>query len=253
MTRALRSELWKLRTARLPWGLLGINAALTLLHQLLFDSNAGGTGHASIPSLATRAGQSQAITAPAEVLLLATVIGIIIASGEFRHRTATATYLAIPDRAQVLGAKLGAAAAIGLVCGLVGAATATILGLAFVAGSGHALILGAATIFRYAVGGAIGAAVLAAGGVAVGTLIRSQVGAIIAIFIWGFVVEQSVGGVYSVVQRYLPYTAAAGLAGSTLGDAKSPLPFGLALILLTAVVAALAAVAARTTLAADVT
>jgi hypothetical protein len=253
VTRALRSELWKLRTARLPWGLLGVTTALTLLHQLLFDSNAGGTGHASIPSLATRAGQSQAITVPAEVLLLATVIGITIAAGEFRHRTATATYLVNPNRAQVLGAKLGAAVAIGLVGGLLGALTATGVGLAFVAGSGDALVLGAATIFRYAVGSAIGAAVLAAGGVAVGTLIRSQVGAIITIFVWAFVIEQSVGGVYGVVQRYLPYTAAAALAGSTLGDAKSPLPFGLALILLTAVVAGLAGVAARTTLVADVT
>jgi hypothetical protein len=223
------------------------------LHQLLFDSNAGATGHASIPSLATRAGQSQAITAPAEVLLLATVIGVIIASGEFRHRTATATYLAIPNRAQVLGAKLGAAAAIGLVCGLLGAATATGVGLAFVAGSGHALILSAATVLRYTVGSAIGAAVLAAGGVAVGTLIRSQVGAIIAVFVWGFVVEQSVEGVYSSAQRYLPYTAAAALAGNALGHAESPLPFTLSLVLLTAVVAALAAVAASTTLAADVT
>jgi hypothetical protein len=253
VTRALRSELLKLRTARLPWGLLGVTTALTLMHQLLFDSNAGGTGHASIPSLATRAGQSRAITVPAEVLLLATVIGIIIASGEFRHRTATATYLAIPKRAQVLGAKLCAAAAIGLVCGLVGATIATIVGLAFIAGGGHALVLGAATMFRYVAGAAIGAAVLAGGGVAVGTLIRSQVGAIIAVFVWGFVVEQSVGGVYSVAQRYLPYTAAAALAGSSLGDAKSPLPFGLALILLSAVVAALAAVAAESTLAADVT
>ena len=53
--RALRSEVWKLRTARLPWGLLGVTIALTLLHQLLFDSNAGGTGHASIASRLDRA------------------------------------------------------------------------------------------------------------------------------------------------------------------------------------------------------
>ena len=251
--RALRSEVWKLRTARLPWGLLGVTIALTLLHQLLFDSNAGGTGHASIASLATRTGQSQAITAPGELLLLATVVGVIIASGEFRHRTATTTYLAIPNRAQVLGAKLGAAAAIGLVYGFAGAATATCVGLAFIAGGGHPVGLGAATILRYAVGAAIGSAVLAAGGVAVGTLIRSQVGAIIAVFVWGFVVEQSVGGIYSDAQRYLPDTAAAAMAGSKLGDAKSPLPFAAALVLLSAVVAGLAVVAARTTLEADIT
>jgi hypothetical protein len=84
-------------------------------------------------------------------------------------------------------------------------------------------------------------------------LIRSQVGAIIAVFVWGFVVEQSVGGIYSDAQRYLPDTAAAAMAGSKLGGAKSPLPFAAALVLLSAVLAGLAVVAARTTLEADVT
>src|SRR5260370_21039415 len=105
MTPAIRVELLKLRPARLPWGLLAFAVGLTSLHQLLFDSNAGGSGHASIPSLATYAGQREAINISGELLLLATVMGVIIASGEFRHRTATGTYLATPNRLRVLPAK----------------------------------------------------------------------------------------------------------------------------------------------------
>src|SRR5437879_11775576 len=103
MSRSLRCELLKLRTARLPWGLFGIAVALAGVHAALFDSNAGGTGHTAIDSLATQTGQSQAITIPGEMLLFATVLGVIVASGEFRHGTATNTYLATPNRVREIG------------------------------------------------------------------------------------------------------------------------------------------------------
>jgi ABC-2 type transport system permease protein len=252
MIRAIRAELLKLRTTRLPWGLLAFTIGLTSLHTLLFDSNAGGTGHTAIASLATHTGQSQAIGIPAEVLLLATVLGVIVASGEFRHRTATNTYLAIPNRAQVLAAKAIAAATLGLLFGLVGAAATTAIGLSFTIASGHHIVLSTATILRYAAGATVGAALLAAAGVGLGSLLRPQIGAIIAIFVWGFVVEQTVGGASATAQRYLPYTAAASLAGTNLGSG-TPLPFAAAAALVAAVAALISLTAARTALNADIT
>jgi hypothetical protein len=253
MTAAVRAELLKLRTARLPWGLLALAVGLTSLHQLLFDSNAGGTGHSSIPSLASYAGQSQAITISGELLLLATVMGIIIATGEFRHRTATTTYLAVPNRARVLAAKAIAAGAMGLLFGLAGSAVAAGIGLSFVAASGHELLLGTATIARYTAGAALGSALLATAGVAVGSLIRSQVAAIITVFVWGFVIEQSLGGIYSSAQRYFPYTAAGSMAGTKLASESSPLPFAAAAAQLLVVAVVTSVITARTTLHADIT
>jgi ABC-2 type transport system permease protein len=253
MTRAVRTELLKLRTARLPWSLLAVALGLAAVHAVLFDSNAGGTGHTAIRSLATQVGQTQAITIPGEVLLFATAFGVIVASGEFRHGTATATYLAIPDRIRVLGAKAIAASTIGLLFGLAGAVVTTGIGLAFIAAGGHDVLLSAATITRYAAGAAIGAAFLAAAGVGLGSLIRSQVAAIIAVFVWGFVVEQTVGTVYDSAQRYLPYTAAGALAGARLEASASPLPFAAAAVLIAAVAALISLIAARTTLNADIT
>jgi ABC-2 type transport system permease protein len=252
MIPAIRAELLKLCTARLPWGLLGLAVGLTSLHQLLFDSNAGGSGHASIPSLATYAGQTGAVNISGELLLLATVMGIIIASGEFRHRTATGTYLATPNRVRVLAAKAIAAAAIGLLFGLAGAAAATGIGLSFISSSGHHVLLSTGTMARYAAGATIGSALLAAAGVAVGSLIRSQVAAIIAIFVWGFVIEQSIGGLYASAQRYLPYTTAGAMAGTKLRSAHSPLPFAAAAALLAAVTVLLSIITTRTTLHADI-
>ncbi len=253
MTSAVRAEILKLRTARLPWGLLALTVALTSLHALLFDSNDGGTGHASIPSLAALAGQQEAINIPGELLLLATVLGIIVASGEFRHRTATSTYLATPVRVRVLGAKAMAAASVGLIFGLAGAAAATAIGLAFTAAGGHHLVVSGATIARYATGAAVGSALLAAAGVAAGSLVRSQVAAIIGTFVWGFVIEQSVGGIYTSAARYLPYTAAAAMAGTRLGSETTPLPFAGAAALLVGVVAVISLIAARTAINGDIT
>lgn len=253
MIAALRAELLKLRTARLPWGLLALTVGLTSLERLLFDSNAGGTGHTSIPSLATYAGQSQAINIPGELLLLSTILGVVVASGEYRHRTATNTYVAAPNRRTVMTAKAVAAASLGLLFGLASAAAATIIGLSFTSAGGHHLLLSSATISRYTIGAMLGSSLLSAAGVAVGSLIRSQVGAIIAIFMWGFVLEQTIGAVYNTAQRYLPYTAAAAMAGAKLGSEKTPLPFASALVLLFGVALVVALIASSTTLESDIT
>jgi len=253
MSRALRSELLKLRTARLPWGLLAIGVTLAGVHALLCDSNAGGTGHTSIESLATYTGQRQAITMPGEVLLFATVLGVIVASGEFRHGTATTPYLAIPDRMRVLAGKSIAAAIVGALFGLAGAALTSVIGLSFIVGRGHDVLLGAGTMTRYVVGATVAAGVLAAAGVGLGSLVRSQVAATIAVFVWGLVIEQTIGGLYETAQRYLPYTAAASLAGARLEAGTTALPFLAAVTLVTSVAAAISLVAARTTVTADVT
>jgi len=253
MKRAIRSELLKLRTARLPWGLLGLVVGLCAIHNILFDSNAGGTGHTSIPSLSTYAGQSQAVGVPGELLLISMVLGVIVASGEFRHRSATLTYLAIPGRATVLVAKMVAASTLGLVFGLVGSAVTTIVGLSSASSEGHHLLLSAATIFRFAAGASFGSALLAAVGVALGSIIRSQVGAIITVFVWGFVIEQMIGGVDNAAQRYLPDTAAAAMAGVKLGSATATLPFAVAASLVATVAITLSLVASSTTLKSDIT
>jgi hypothetical protein len=229
-----------------------LTVGLCSLHNILFDSNAGGSGHASIPSLTTYAGQTQAIGIPAEALLIATVLGVVMASGEFRHRTATTTYLATPNRVRVLAAKATAAASVGLLFGLAGAIVSTTIGLSFVSAGGHQLLLSASTIARYATGATLAAALFAALGVALGSLIRSQVGAIIGVFLWAFVIEQTIGGIFTSTQRFLPYTAAATMAGVKLGTSASHLPFAAAAALVAVVAGLMSILATRTTVRSDI-
>ena len=261
MTRLIRVELLKIRTARLSYGLLATGAALTVLFCVLEASRAGSGK--DVAPLYTASGLTSVITGGIWALLLAAVLGVTVSSGEFRHATATQTYLATPRRSRVLAAKAIAAAAAGAVFGLVGYGLAAGTGLIFVAVHGYHVAIGDATLARYAIGHVVAAALLAAIGVALGSLVRSQLAAIIAVFVWAIVIESIIGGLFNSVQPYLPYTAATALAGSQLGGAAfgpahgasttaAPLPFAAATALLAAVAIAAGVLAARTTVARDV-
>jgi ABC-2 type transport system permease protein len=252
MTRLVRTELLKLRTIRLPLGLLATAAGVTALMTVIESSRAGGPGHMAIPPLDTETGLTAVLTSTGFAMLMAMVFGVVVASGEFRHGTATATYLGTPDRARVLLAKAAAAALFGLLFGLVGAAVASGVGLAFVAAKGYEVTVAGATIARYAAGAVLGTGLLAAVGVGVGSLLRAQVGAVVAVFAWGFVVEQLLAGQFDGLAPYLPYTAATTMAGATLGGGVDPLPFAAAAALVAATATLLSMVAARTTVRGDI-
>jgi len=259
MTRLLRVEALKLRTTRLTYGLLALAAALTALDALLRALRAG---NGKLPPLFTAEGLARPLTVTGFAILIAGVLGLTISSGEFRHDTATLTYLAFPDRLRVLAAKTLTGLAGGAVVGAAGAAVTTAVSLAVVAARGYPVMLSAGTIIRDGAGAALAAALVGAVGVALGSLIRSQIGATIGTFVWAFFVESTVGGLYDSVDPYLPFTAATTLAGSRLGGggfgfsggaAGAPLPFLAAAGLVVGVLLATSILAAATTVQGDVT
>ena len=263
MTLLVRVELVKMRTVRVTYGLVLTVAALTGLFAVIESSVAGKTsGTYAVASLTTAAGQATVTTLTSWSMILAAVLGLIVASGEFRHTSATLTYLATPDRKRVLLAKLLAASFVGAIFGLVAAAVSTGLGLAFTAGHGDPIKLVAATMFGHVAGAMLGAALMAMTGVGLGSLIRSQLVGIIAIFIWALVVESVIGGLFTSVRPFLPYTASTALAGIKLGGAAfgpahsvkggSALPFAATAMLLVGVAALISVVATFTTMRRDV-
>jgi len=260
MNRQLHAEFLKLRTTRTAIGLAGLAVAVTALIATLESATAGTRQAMAIPSLATSAGLRDALASTGFALIAAAVLGTMITSGEFRHKTATGTYLDQPGRGRVLAAKAIAAAVAGALLGLAAAATATAIGLGFAAARGYPLTLPAATIARYGAGATIGAGLLAAAGAGAGSLIRHQAAVIIAVFAWAFAVELIVGGTATAVAPYLPYTAAAMMAGVTSGGGMPPIPRGViplaflgAAGVLAGAAVLLAAVAAATTVRRDIT
>ena len=259
MSAAIRAELIKIRTTRLALLLFGVAAGMTTLGAVLTAAR-GRVGGRDVPSLSTAIGLRSVTSFTGFALQLALILGITVASGEFRHRTATDTYLDEPNRTRVLIAKALAAATAGALLGLAIAAIATGVGLAFAAGKGYEVALGAGTMARSAAGATLGAALLAAIGVGLGSLLRSQIAAIITGFLWVGAVEQIAGGISDSLAAYLPMTAASTMAGATrygamppIPSGLDPLPFGAVAVLLAAIAALMATVAARTTVRQDVT
>jgi ABC-2 type transport system permease protein len=135
--------------------------------------------------------------------------------------------------------------------------------LGFVAARGYHVALSAGTMIGHGAGTILGAALLGAIGVGLGTLIRSQLAAVIAIFVWGIVIESVIGGLFTSIRPCLPYTAATTLAGVKLGNAGfgpahgvgggTALPFLAAAALVGGVAVLLSLIAARTTLQRDIT
>jgi ABC-2 type transport system permease protein len=185
---------------------------------------------------------------------------VTISSGEFRHQTATNTYLTVPGRNRVLAAKAVVGAIGGAVYGVVGSVTALAVGLSFIAAHGYRLVIGAGTLADWSIGRVVGTALLGAIGVVLGSLVRSQLAAVVGVFVWALLVESLIGGLFGAARPYLPYTAATSLAGTPLGEAGfspasgvPPLPFAAATALLLAIALAGALVAARTTVRRDIT
>jgi ABC-2 type transport system permease protein len=260
MIVGIRTELRKLRTTRMTWGLLGLAGVLTLLVTSVESAKEGGkTGSITIPSLSTAAGLRDILTNTGFAILVAMVLGTIVASGEFRHRTATDTYLDEPNRTRVLAAKIIAGTVAGAACGLLAATVASGVALAFVAAKGYHVALPAGTFARYAAGAALAAALMAAVGVGIGSLVRGQIAAIIAVFAWGLGIEQIVGGLSRPLAAYLPVTAAGTLAGASNEAAMPPVPSGLhplpagaVAALLAGIAVVITALAARTTVQRDI-
>jgi ABC-2 type transport system permease protein len=232
-------------------GLLGIAALLTAAMSLLTALQAGSGAAMADTSLSTAAGLTGVLATTYFAMIMAMVLGITTSTGEFRHATATATYLAAPRRVRVLAAKAIVAFGAGLLFGLAGAAITTAAGLG-AAARGYPVALGAGTIARYGAGAVLGAGLLASLGAGLGTLIRSQLGAIITVFVWAFAAENTLGGLSHAIAPYLPFMAATSLAGSP-PPGGHPLPFPAAALLVAGITAVTCAIAARTSLRADIT
>jgi ABC-2 type transport system permease protein len=261
LTRLVRIELLKLTSTRLPYGLLAASAGLTALFTVIEAVRAGTSGGPA--PLTGYAGQAAITAGGVWSLILAAVLGATISSSEFRHHTATLTYLATPSRGRVLAAKTAAGAIAGAVFGLAGYVVTVGVTLGFVTAKGDHVAIGAATLANWGAGHLAGAALLGAVGVAVGALVRSQLGAMIGIFAWMVIIESLIGGLFNGARPYLPYTAATALGGVPLGtsafgpgrgaEAIAALPFAAGAALLLAIALAGALIANRTVVRQDIT
>lgn len=135
--------------------------------------------------------------------LLVVIVGIRMVTDEYRFGTIVPTFAFSPTRSRVIGAKVAVAAMAGTVMAVV--AQAALLGSAqfMFSTSGHDLVIGSDGM--QAIGGAVFAGTMwAVVGVAVGSILRNQVVAIVGTFVWLMALEEMIRPVLGDLGGFLP-------------------------------------------------
>lgn len=143
--------------------------------------------------------------------IFALILGILIMSGEFRHGTAVATFLASPKRARVLVAKLAVAALAGALLQIVSAAASVGSGALTLSYFEDVAEPSEGVFVNLALAALLSGAILGLVGVAIGSLIRNQLIAIVSSLVWLFVLEPIILLVFVDAGKWLPTGAITGM------------------------------------------
>lgn len=197
MSALLRSELLKLRTTRTFVALTGAALLLSLLVSGL---------SAALIEQPTEQDVRDLVFADASAIFILS-LAVVGMTGEWRHRTITGTFLAVPDRARLLAAKVLAYAVAGMALAALVNLAVVALGTAILSERGETTLAVAELVdilWRELVIGAVFGAM----GVAIGALVRQQAAAIVLVLVLLFVVEPTLLGVVPDVGRYGPFVGA---------------------------------------------
>jgi ABC-type transport system involved in multi-copper enzyme maturation permease subunit len=232
MIAVVRSEWIKLRTTSIPWVLTGISLVITGLLILVYFLNHGangGPGSGGPGGLAGGFGPPDPnvphtvqqlrdlIGRGIEGYLFAMLLGVLIITVEFRHKTVTTSFLVTPRRSEFVIGKL-------IMAALAGAGLAVVLLVATVAGGGIALSADGGSFSAMAdqIGAVAPGMILvfvlfALLGVGVGSLITNQVAALIVTLGWFLILENIIEGIWNGTAKWLPSGAAAAAANVSGG------------------------------------
>lgn len=148
--------------------------------------------------------------------LFAAILGVIGMTNEYRHQTATPTFLATPRRWMVIAAKLITYLVWGAVLGVVNTVLVLVIAVPLLRHRlyGH-VSLSAAGVHDAIWGTIVVTAIFGIIGVGLGALLRNQIAAVVGLIVYLFVVESILQGISAVrgVYPYLPGGATSTLIG----------------------------------------
>jgi ABC-2 type transport system permease protein len=201
----VRSELLKVRTVRSWWAYLIV---IVLLAGIATASDVG-PDDAARDQLQFQVGlvDSAGIAA-----LIAIILGITIVTTEFRHGTVTPTLLLEPHRERMLAAKALAAGLLGMAFALLALVVIGLVAGIWLAAVGaeihfldHDVLVRAAQTILLSI-------LWTLFGVAIGSVVHSQVAALVGTLVWVFLGETLIWGLLGLIDldgigSYLPFRA----------------------------------------------
>lgn len=241
MGAALRTEYRKLVTTRLWWilllamvgymGFLSAIMAWAVTQGADMTGGAGGDAPSLGPDAVVRAVYTISVTFG---YVFPLVVGALSVASEFRHQTITPTLLAEPRRDVVVGAKLVAGAAVGLLFGLAGTAAAAGVGAGVLALLGEPTFLDVGSTWGTLALSTVALALWAVVGVGFGALLPNQVAVVVVVLAFTQFVEPVLRFVLVLtswggdVAKFLPGAAGEAVSGgsfyseSGLGELLEP-------------------------------
>ena len=215
--RLIRAEIMKIRTTSTWWLFL---IGFTVFTALALTSN-GFSHHYQLYPQQDISGRAQALAQAAQArtpagvaaiaasmmtsgqflgVLFAMFLGVLLMTNEFAHQTATATFLTVPRRALVIMAKLTAAACFGALFWLISTVINGITTPLYLHSQHVSTAMTGWIVVRSVLLNLIAFVIWAIFGLGLGTLIRSQVTAVVAgvaVYLGGFAaVELIFHGIY---------------------------------------------------------
>ena len=224
MIAQVRAELLKVRSTRTTLGLVGGMMGLTLLIVILSGLLTDPAG------LTTEADQVGLFATGGIALIFSGLAGVLLITSEYRYGTIRPTCLFTPRRGRVLSAKLAAGLLAGLVFAVAAVGISIGVGVVILSARGIPSALGGSDFALLAAGGGAAIALRGAFGVGLGAVVRNQVGAVIGLLAWDFVVNGLLFGLAPSVGRFMPTTAANALMGLKTRHLLSPAAGGAVLV-----------------------
>jgi hypothetical protein len=213
MTRLVHAELLKLRTTRVAAGLFALTIATSALIVTAVMLIAGRPGQ---PAIGSDALPELVLVAEGPLVIFALILGVLGMTGEFRHGTATPTFLVTPDRGRVVAAKVVANALAGAALAATSAVVVLGIALPWLRAKGVEIAIVDADAGSRLLGLAATTALHAVLGVGLAALVRNQVMAVAAGLVW----MRVEGMIPDVLQRpglgrWMPEGAASALTGAS--------------------------------------
>jgi hypothetical protein len=204
----IRVALRKLFSTKLwLWLLLGacvLSGGSTAL-LIGFADQAAASPQSGIPPVESDAFTQLALAGGANAVIFLLILGIIGMTQEYRHRTATPTFLVTPRRGQVILSKLLTYLGISLLFAVVVNAVVIAVALPWLSAKGASVSVSGENV-EVLLGSIGGAALYGMVGVGVGALLRNQVAAVVGSLIYLFVAEPILRSVPATapVYKFLP-------------------------------------------------
>jgi hypothetical protein len=207
MTAVIRSELLKIRTTAVPWVLAGVAVLINglLILVIFLSKDYGGAGD-DVPH--TTQQLRNLLGSGFTGYILALLLGVLMITIEFRHKTVTTSFLVTPRRQVFVLGKLITAAVMGALLGVLMLVVALVGGGLTLSARGGSFSALAHQIPAVAPGFILVFALFSILGVGIGSILTNQVAAIIVSLGWFIILEGILTSLVHAAYKWVPTGAA---------------------------------------------